>query len=99
MTKAWLRDLEERVEQAVEEIRNLRQAKTELQESNGQLEDDKVKLQEQVEDLTSQLAESQELLASAGQDEAASEWLGERDEIRERVEKLVDHLGGLLGEE
>lgn len=99
MTKAWLRDLEERVEQAAEEIRSLRQTKTELQESNRQLEDDKVKLQQQVEDLTGQLAESNELLASADQDEAATEWRGERDEIRQRVEKLVDHLGGLLTEE
>lgn len=99
MTKAWLRDLEERVEQAAEEIRALRGAKQELQETNRQLDEEKTQLQGQVEDLTQQIAELNELLASDGKDESAAEWLGERDEIRGRVEKLVEHLGGLLDED
>ena len=36
-----------------------------------------------------------ELEAAPGSEEAAA-WAKERDEIRQRVEKLVDHLGELL---
>lgn len=99
MTKAWLGDLEERVEKAVEQIRSLRSAKGELEGKNNQLEADNLRLEESVEDLEKKLAEAEERLANASSDEAGAEWLEERSEIRGRVEKLVEHLGDLLDEE
>lgn len=106
MTKAWLGDLEERVEKAVEQIRSLRTLKGELEEKNrqleekySQLEEDHLRLEESVEGLEKKLSEAEEQLANAGTDEGASEWLEERNEIRGRVEKLVEHLGDLLEEE
>lgn len=99
MTKAWLRDLEERVEGAADTIRELRSAKSELETRAGQLEEDNARLESQVETLQTQLGEAESRAAEAGQDDGSSEWQEERDEIRQRVEKLVDHLGGLLDEE
>ena len=77
MTKAWLRDLEERVQQASDRLRK-------LSAENG-------KLKKRVKELEKRLA-----AAPGDQDKAA--WAGERDEIRQRVEKLVEHLDGLLEE-
>ena len=77
MTKAWLRDLEERVQQASERLRQ-------LAAENG-------KLKKRVKELEKRLA------AAPGDQEKAA-WSGERDEIRQRVEKLVEHLDGLLEE-
>ncbi len=55
-----------------------------LREQNGQL-------QEQVDELEIRLAD-----APAPEEKAA--WQGERDEIRQRVESLVEHLSGMLAE-
>lgn len=99
MTKAWLRDLEERVEGAAEEIRNLRLAKSELQTRANQLEEDNARLEERADELEKKLASAEERLTDAGSDDGNAEWMEERDEIRGRVEKLVEHLGGLLEEE
>ena len=75
MTKAWLRDLEERVREASEQLRKLRSENQKLRRKLGKLEE--------------------RLAAAPGDDEKAA-WTGERDEIRRRVEKLVEHLDGLL---
>lgn len=77
MTKAWLRDLEERVQQASGRLRK-------LSAENG-------KLKKRVKEL-------EKRLAAAPGDPQKSAWAGERDEIRQRVEKLVEHLDGLLEE-
>ena len=82
MSQDWLQDLEEKVEQATGRLRELRQ-------ENEQLEARCVELESRVEQLEAQLAEG------GGDD---GEWRQERDEIRQRVEKLVDHLGELLSE-
>lgn len=78
MSIAWLRDLEERVEQAGERLRSLRQENAELRA--------------RIEELEAEVAE-----ASASDPDAAA-WVDERTEIQERVQELVSHLEGLLGE-
>ncbi len=75
MTKAWLRDLEEKV----------RDTSTRL----GELKSENEKLEKKVADLEAQLE------AAPDADEAAA-WAEERDDIRQRVEKLADHLSDLL---
>ncbi len=77
MTKAWLSDLEERVQQAAERLQK-------LAAENG-------KLKKRVKQL-------EKRLAAAPDDKKKSAWAGERDEIRQRVEKLVEHLDGLLAD-
>ena len=85
MGKAWLRDLEEKVQEAATRLREQKAA-------NDELEERCVRLEERVEELEAQLAE-------AGGDDGAAEWQEERQEIRDRVGKLVDHLEDLLSEE
>ena len=75
MTKAWLRDLEERVQEASKRLRK-------LAAENGKLK--------------KRVSELEKRLKAAPSDEEKSAWAGERDEIRQRVEKLVEHLDGLL---
>ena len=82
MTKAWLRDLEERVREASGRLKKL------LSE-NKKLRTENKKLRQRVRQL-------EERLATAAGDEDAAAWIGERDEIRRRTEKLVEHLDGLL---
>ncbi len=85
MSKAWLQDLEEKVQEAATRLRDQKAVSQELEQQN-------LKLQERVEELEAQLADS-------GDGDPSSEWQEERQEIRERVEKLVDHLSDLLSEE
>lgn len=75
MSTAWLKDLEERVEQAAARIASLR--------------DENAGLEARIKQLESALAEA------PGSTEAAA-WADERQEIQQRVGKLVDHLAGLL---
>ncbi|KXJ04561.1 Cell division protein ZapA [Exaiptasia diaphana] len=78
MSKAWLQDLEEKVQEAAARLKEQKALNQELEAQNSQL-------QERVEELEAQVAD-------AGDDSQSSEWQEERQEIRERVEKLVDHL-------
>ena len=75
MTTAWLRDLEEKVQQTSARLGELRSENETL----------KVKL-----------AELEARLEAAPDPDEAAAWAEERDDIRGRVEKLVDHLGDLL---
>ncbi|MEO1368465.1 MAG: cell division protein ZapB [Acidobacteriota bacterium] len=84
MNQEWLQNLEEKVQQTAQRLRDVR-------EENEQLEARCKELESKVEDLETQLLE-------AAGDEGGAEWREERDEIRTRVEKLVDHLGELLAE-
>ena len=81
MSQAWLQDLEERVHEASDRLRELR-------EENERLEARRHELEARVEDL--------EAAAVAEPAEGEVAWREERDEIRDRVEKLVDHLATLL---
>ncbi|MCP3995109.1 MAG: cell division protein ZapB [bacterium] len=83
MKTAWLRDLEEKVQEASERLGGLRA-------ENKKLQDRVAKLQNRVAKLEAKL--------KAAPDAEASGWSEERDDIRQRVEKLVDHLGKLLAD-
>ena len=74
VTSEWLGELEDRVRDAAEELRRLR-------DENGDL-------RSRVEHLEQEAASRP---AAEGGD-----WTRERDEIRERVERLVSELEGLL---
>ncbi len=75
MTTAWLRDLEEKV-----------------QEASAQLSD----LRVQNDELRKRVAELEEKLEEAPDAEQVAGWTEERDDIRQRVEKLVGHLDQML---
>ncbi len=75
MATAWLRDLEEKV-----------------QEASARLGD----LQAENERLQKRISELEEQLEAAPDAEQVAGWTEERDDIRQRVEKLVDHLDQLL---
>lgn len=90
MSKAWLRDLEEKVKEAAERLETLRDENADLSEKNAQLVDENTRLEQRVTELEEELANAVE----GG--EAA--WSEERQEIRGRVEKLVEHLDTLLSE-
>ena len=75
MTTAWLRDLEEKVQEASTRLSDLRQQNDTLQK---------------------QVTELEEKLEAAPDAEQVAGWTEERDDIRERVEKLVGHLDQLL---
>ena len=96
MSKAWLRDLEEKVQEAAARLGELRRENAELREQQDQLESEKSRLEERVTELEAQLATAEE----PGEGGAAEEaWRSERDEIRGRVEKLVEHLDTLLDDD
>jgi len=59
---------------------------------NQELEQRNTHLEERIEELEALVAES-------GDGDGASEWQEERQEIRDRVGKLVDHLSDLLSED
>ncbi|MEM7352419.1 MAG: cell division protein ZapB [Acidobacteriota bacterium] len=82
MTTAWLRDLEEKVQEASTRL-------SETRARNAELETQNETLRQQVEDLEARLA-------AAPPAEEVAAWTEERDDIRQRVEKLADHLGSLL---
>jgi predicted nucleic acid-binding Zn-ribbon protein len=71
----WLSGLEDRIHQATEELRRLRQENT--------------RLNARVEELEAELD-------GADGDSGANAWRLERDEIRQRVERLAEGLEELL---
>ncbi len=75
MTTAWLRDLEEKVQEASTRLSDLRAQNDNLQK---------------------RVAELEEKLEAAPNAEQVADWTEERDDVRQRVEKLVDHLDQLL---
>lgn len=106
---AWLRALEEKVHAAAGRIRALREEKGSLEERVRDLEqqlaarpgglteqlafvrDENTALRQRIQDLETRLA-------AAPSPEEASRWNEEREEIRGRVERLVEHLEGLMAE-
>jgi len=54
------------------------------------------KLKSQNEKLEKKIADLEAQLEAAPDAEEAAAWTEERDDVRKRVEKLVDHLGNLL---
>ena len=82
MTTAWLQDLEERVKATADRL-------GELRAENGRLE-------KRLAGRENRVAELEQQLAAAPDAEEAAAWVTERDDIRQRVEKLVDHLGEML---
>lgn len=103
----WLRNLEEKVHAAVGRIRELREEKGALEgrvrdleqqlaarpggltEQIGFLRDENTGLRQRIQELEGRLA-------SAPSPEDAARWNEEREEIRGRVGRLVEHLEGLL---
>jgi chromosome segregation ATPase len=75
MSIEWLEELETRVKEASERLRELR--------------DENQSLQERIDELETKL--------SAAEPNGEGEWQREREEIRERVERLTRHLEGLVG--
>ena len=75
MTTAWLRDLEEKVQEASNRLNDLRAENDKLRKQVGKLE------------------KKLETAPDASEVEA---WTEERDDVRKRVEVLVDHLDQLL---
>ncbi len=84
MKTAWLRDLEEKVQEASERLGDLRA-------QNDQLQKREAKLKKRVAKLEAQLKKAPDA-------EQVSGWADERDDIRQRVETLVDHLDRLLAD-
>lgn len=82
MSQPWLRDLEEKVQEAAGRLRELKEENSELREENRLLSERTTELEAQLE----------------GGSEAGA-WQEERDEIRERVGRLVDSLSQLLESE
>jgi chromosome segregation ATPase len=74
----WLEELETRVRDATERLRELR--------------DENQSLQDRIQELETKLS------AAGGTGAEPEEWQRERDEIRERVERLTRHLEGLVGD-
>ncbi len=70
-------------------LRDLEEKVKETSARLGKLQRENEKLEKKVAKLEAQLE------AAPGADEAAA-WAEERGDIRQRVEKLVDHLGDLL---
>lgn len=79
MSQPWLRDLEEKVQEAAGRLRELKEENAELREENRLLSERTTELEAQ--------------LQGSGDDGA---WQEERDEIRERVGRLVESLSQLL---
>ena len=75
MATEWLQDLEERVKEASDRLRDLRKEN---------------------EKLTKRIAKLEGQVAAAPDADEVASWTAERDDIRQRVEKLVDHLGDML---
>jgi uncharacterized coiled-coil DUF342 family protein len=91
MSHPWLKDLEEKVHAASKSLRALREENDELKARVKELED-------QIDDLAA-AAGSEGGDPGRAEDGSAEAWQKEREEIRERVETLAEHLAGLLGEE
>lgn len=103
----WLRELEEKVHAAAGRIRELREEKGVLEgriqdleqqlaarpvgatEQLGFLRDENTALRQRIQELEG-------YLAAAPSPEDAARWSEEREEIRGRVGRLVEHLEGLL---
>lgn len=71
-------------------LQDLEDRVREAGERLGDLRDENARLEERIQELESKLEAT-----SVTSDETGA-WKEERDEIRGRVEKLVDHLKGLL---
>ncbi|MEM8962335.1 MAG: cell division protein ZapB [Acidobacteriota bacterium] len=87
-TPTFLEDLETRVRDAAERLRSLRDENDTLRAEN--------------EKLTAKVDELEERLEAGGDGEdgaGTAAWVEEREEIRERVEALVEHLETLLDED
>ncbi len=82
MTTAWLRDLEEKVQEASAQLSDLREQNESLRSRESELQ--------------ARVTELEEKLETAPDAEQIAGWTEERDDVRQRVEKLVDHLGQLL---
>ena len=91
MTTAWLRDLEEKVQEASTQLGGLRARNEELQARVAELE-------QQLESAPDpeRLAELEQKLEAAPDPDQVAGWTEEREDIRQRVEKLVEHLDQLL---
>lgn len=123
MTKAWLRDLEERVHQTAARLQELREDNERLSSENQQLQETcseadttRMGLEKELAEVNSKLEQAheegqqqqtvvaelrarvEELEQQGGVDGAAEAWTSEREEIRQRVGTLVDHLESLLAE-
>ena len=96
MTTAWLRDLEEKVQEASERLGDLRSENDKLQKQVDKLQNRGDKLQNRGDKLQNRVTELEAQLESAPDAEDLAGWSEERDDIRQRVEKLADHLGQLL---
>lgn len=86
MSESWLEALEDKVREAALELSRHRDEAAELRQRAEELE-------AKVVDLETRLEAAE---AATGDDAATAAWLEERDAIRERVERLADHLGDLL---
>lgn len=99
MSKAWLKDLEEKVQEAAQRLVDQKTANRELEEKCLSLEMRIEELETQVSDYETQVTELEAEAKAAGEAVEPGEWQEEKQEIQQRVEKLVDHLAGLLAEE
>ncbi|MEM1203856.1 MAG: cell division protein ZapB [Acidobacteriota bacterium] len=84
MSTTWLRELEEKVQEAADRLRHQRA-------ENARLEARIAELDDRVQELEGQLAQAD--------DSGEAAWTQEREEIRGRVEKLAQHLGDLLSDD
>lgn len=95
----WLEPLETRVREAVDRLGDLKEENRTLRERVGDLEGrlagGSEGSDEQVEALQARVRDLEEQLAEAA--EAAEGWEAEREEVRRRVEGLVERLEGLSG--
>lgn len=96
MTTAWLRDLEEKVQEASTRLREVRQQNDELVRRNEELEQNNATLSQQTDELNQKIKDLEEQVAASPAGDEAAAWAEERDAIRQRVEKLASHLGELL---
>ena len=100
---AWLQALEEKVHAAAGRIRALRDEKgglerriqeleTQLAARPGGFTEELARQQDENTALRRRIQELEERLATAPSSEDANRWVEERQEIRGRVARLVEHL-------
>lgn len=109
MSMEWLEELETRVREAAERLSELREENQGLQERVEELETklaaataepaegELADAREENDSLRRQLADLELRLARAEETAAVHDgWEREREEIRGRVERLTQHLAGLV---